>query len=106
MCLRLGNSLAVQLGLSAFIAMAWLQSLVRELRSCKLAVEPKGEKKKKAKARFEGMECQAQEVGWKNKRKLKCNFGRSLTARTYAGGGETRGKGILRRVHSYPDTKK
>ena len=68
----LGNSLAVQwLGLGAFIAMAWLQSLVRELRSCKLAVQPKGKKKKKAKARFEGMECQAQEVGWKNKRKLK-----------------------------------
>ena len=78
----LGNFLAVQwLGLGAFIAMAWLQSLVRELRSCKLAVQPK-EKKKKAKARFEGMACQAQEVGWKNKRKLKCNFGRSLTAWT------------------------
>ena len=42
----------------------------------------KGKKKKKAKARFEGMACQAQEVGWKNKRKLKCNFGRSLTAWT------------------------
>ena len=80
----LGNFLAVQwLGLGAFIAMAWLQSLVRELRSCKLAVQPKGKKKKKkAKARFEGMACQAQEVGWKNKRKLKCNFGRSLTAWT------------------------
>ena len=44
----LGNFLAVQwLGLGAFIAMAWLQSLVRELRSCKLAVQPKEKKKKK-----------------------------------------------------------
>ena len=42
-----GNSLAVQwLGLRAFIARAQVQSLVRELRSCKL----RGVAKKKKKA--------------------------------------------------------
>ena len=42
-----GNSLSVQwLGLSAFTAVAQVQSLVRELRSCKLCGVAKKKKKK------------------------------------------------------------
>ena len=67
MCLRLGNSLAVQLGLSAFIAMAWLQSLVRELRSCKLAVEPKGEKKKRLRPDLKGWSARHKKLDGKIK---------------------------------------
>ena len=43
-----GNSLVVQwLGLWAFIAMAWVQSLVRKLRSCKTCSAGKKRQKKK-----------------------------------------------------------
>ena len=50
----LGSSLAVQcLGLHAFTAMARIQSLARELRSCKLhGVVKKKEKKKQEKKIF------------------------------------------------------
>ena len=42
----LGNSLAVQwLGVSAFTAMIWVQSLVAELRFCKLCSMAKKKKK-------------------------------------------------------------
>ena len=78
MCLRLGNSLAGQwLGLGA----RGLASITGQgTKILQVGSTAKGKKNKKAKARFEGMECQAQEVGWKSKRNLKCNLGRSLTA--------------------------
>ena len=47
-----GNSLAVQwLGLCAFTARAWVQSLAGELRSCKPLRDTHGAAKKKKKKR-------------------------------------------------------
>ena len=44
--MNFGNSLAAQwLGLSTFTAMAWAQSLVGELRSCKLQGTAKNREK-------------------------------------------------------------
>ena len=49
-----------RLGLSTFTAMAWLQSLFRELKSYKPAAQPQKKKKKKKDTQISGAELRAQ----------------------------------------------
>ena len=50
------RALPARLGLSTFTAMAWLQSLFRELKSYKPAAQPQKKKKKKKKKTHRSVE--------------------------------------------------